>query len=75
MFEKGLESIGKQTKARVGDKTMMDALIPAVESMRNSAQQGLDIPAMLEEAASAAMQGAEIDQKFSCSLRSGEIPG
>jgi len=59
MFEMGLESIGKQTKARKGDKTMMDALIPAVESMRNSAQQGLDIPEMLEKAASAARQGAE----------------
>lgn len=64
VFEKGLESIGKQTKARVGDKTLMDALIPAVESLRASAQEGQDIPTMLASAAAAAWQGAESTKDF-----------
>jgi dihydroxyacetone kinase-like protein len=64
MFELGLESIEKQTKARVGDKTLMDALIPAVTSLRSSVQQGLEIPAMLEMAAAAASQGAETTKTF-----------
>ena len=51
--------IEKQTKARVGDKTMMDALIPAVQALRANASDGADIWAMLDAAAKAAMQGAE----------------
>lgn len=64
MFEGGLASIGKQTKARLGDKTLMDALIPAVESLRKSADLGQDIPEMLAKAAAAAMQGAETTKNF-----------
>ena len=59
MFEGGLESIEKQTKARVGDKTMMDALIPAVQALRTCADQGQSIAAMLDMAAAAATAGAE----------------
>lgn len=59
MFESGLGSIEKQTKARIGDKTMMDALIPAVQALRTSAEQGAAIAAMLDLAAAAAMEGAE----------------
>src|ERR1700761_9389649 len=31
-LEAGLRAVSRQSKARVGDKTMMDALIPAVEA-------------------------------------------
>ena len=34
MFAGGLSGVKKQTKAQRGDKTMMDALIPAVEAMQ-----------------------------------------
>ena len=34
MFAGGLEGVRKQTKAKQGDKTMMDALIPAVEAIQ-----------------------------------------
>ena len=44
------------TKARVGEKTMMDALIPAVEAAQ--AAPG-DVKAVLEAAAAAAQAGAE----------------
>lgn len=59
MFEQGLTSIEQQTKARVGDKTMMDALIPAVQALRSAADQGKAIPELLEAACAAAIQGAE----------------
>ena len=35
MFAGGLANVQKQTKAQKGDKTMMDALIPAVEMKAN----------------------------------------
>ena len=49
------------TKARVGDKTMMDALIPAVEAA--VASDG-DIPDILSAAAKAAAQGAAATEKI-----------
>jgi phosphoenolpyruvate---glycerone phosphotransferase subunit DhaL len=59
MFEQGVVSIEQQTKARVGDKTLMDALIPAVEALRSQADQGKTIPELLEAASEAAKQGAD----------------
>lgn len=64
IFERGLVSIEQQTKARVGDKTLMDALIPAVESLKASAQQGKEITEMLALAADAAWKGAELTKNF-----------
>lgn len=57
MFSGGLVGVKKQTKAKRGDKTMMDALEPAVEAMQ--AQQTNDIKTMLEAGAEAARNGAE----------------
>jgi dihydroxyacetone kinase-like protein len=59
MFEGGLKAIEQQTKARAGDKTLLDALIPAVQAIRAAAQQGETIHGMLVAAATAARQGAE----------------
>jgi dihydroxyacetone kinase-like protein len=58
MFEAGLAAIQEQTKAKVGDKTMIDALIPAIDALRKSATEGKDIEAMFREAALAAETGA-----------------
>ena len=58
LFVGGLAGISKQTKAKVGDKTLMDALIPAVEAM----QKKSDLKTALDAAASAAMRGAESTQ-------------
>ena len=33
MFRGGLTGVQEQTKAKPGDKTMMDALVPAVEAI------------------------------------------
>jgi len=59
MFEAALESVRKRTKAQIGDKTIMDAMIPAVETARQAAKDGLEIAAMLERAAEAAHKGAD----------------
>lgn len=57
MFAGGLANVEKQTQARKGDKTMMDALIPAVEAMQESTSD--DIKTLFSVAAVAAGQGAE----------------
>lgn len=57
MFAGGLENVQKQTKAQKGDKTMMDALIPAVEAMHDSDAD--DVKVLLSTAADAALKGAE----------------
>lgn len=56
MFKGGLEGVQKQTKAAKGDKTMMDALQPAVEAM--IASQATTVAELMQEAASAALRGA-----------------
>jgi dihydroxyacetone kinase-like protein len=58
-FEAALESVRSQTQAQPGDKTMMDALVPAVMAMRQAADAGASIPAALAKAAEAAAKGAE----------------
>jgi dihydroxyacetone kinase-like protein len=56
MFQGGLQGIQQQTKAGKGDKTMMDALIPATEAMVSA--DTADIRELLSAAAKAAQQGA-----------------
>jgi dihydroxyacetone kinase-like protein len=58
LFEAGLEGVRKRTRARVGDKTMIDALEPAVRALRAAADDGADAPAALLRAAEAAEEGA-----------------
>jgi dihydroxyacetone kinase-like protein len=50
------ESLFEITKARVGDKTMMDALIPAVDA---ACQAENDVVKVLQAASGAALQGAK----------------
>ncbi len=59
MFEAGLVAMQRITKATVGDKTMMDALVPAVRALGTSAAQGVDIARAFEAAQEAAEKGAE----------------
>lgn len=59
MFEGGLARVRKQTKAQPGDKTMIDALVPAVGAIRAAADAGAEITTMLERGAAAAAAGAE----------------
>jgi dihydroxyacetone kinase-like protein len=61
-FQAGLRAVSRQTKARPGDKTMMDALIPAVDAVSAAAGAGKTIPEALDDAALAAKLGAESTQ-------------
>ena len=58
LFEAGLAGVEKRTRAKVGDKTVIDALVPAVQALRRAAELGRDVRACLGEAAEAAEEGA-----------------
>jgi len=58
-FEAGLGALLKQTKARPGDKTMMDALVPAVQAFEAAASAGKSVREAMQEAADAARIGAD----------------
>ncbi len=59
IFESGLNAVLKQTRARPGDKTMVDAVAPAVAAIRSAAASGAPVAAALKQAAAAARAGAE----------------
>jgi len=56
IFAAGLANVRRQTKAKVGDKTMLDALIPATDALQ--AHVDLGIGGMFSAAADAAAAGA-----------------
>lgn len=61
MFEEGLAMLQSQTSAAVGDKTMMDAMIPAIEAMRAKidAEPSATLTDVFQSAADAAKEGAD----------------
>jgi len=59
MFESGLQNVRFSTKAAVGDKTLMDALIPAIGAMTALKGTGATLPTIFAAAAAAAREGAE----------------
>lgn len=61
MFAGCLSAMEDITTAKVGDKTMMDALIPAVKA---AAEASDDIPEILQAAAEAAAQGAKESEQY-----------
>ena len=56
-LRRGLNDLKRKSPAAVGDKTMMDALVPAVEALE--AKQGESLSMALRSAAEAAKQGAQ----------------
>ncbi|SRR5579864_8466315 len=64
MFEAGLAALRRQTKAQPGDKTMMDALVPAIQALRAAADSGKSVHEALSDAAAAARAGAEATRSF-----------
>lgn len=57
-FEGGLAALTRQSRAQVGDKSMFDALVPGIQSMRHSAEEGRSLADTLRTAATAAEKGA-----------------
>lgn len=62
MERKSLKAIQERGKAQVGDKTMVDALAPAVEAMERNGDKGL--LEMLKAAEAAAARGVEDTKKY-----------
>ncbi len=59
MFEYSLRGIEKRGGAKVGDKTLLDALDPAVASLQKSSAEMAPISSALKQAARAAQAGYE----------------
>ena len=54
----GLDNLRQKTKAAVGDKTMIDAIVPAVDVLMQEAEHSKSLSTALKHAAEAAEQGA-----------------
>ncbi len=59
MFRSAIEGIKKRGETDLGDKTLLDALSPAVDSLEKSFKEGKDGSAALQEAAVVARKCAE----------------
>jgi phosphoenolpyruvate---glycerone phosphotransferase subunit DhaL len=58
-LDAGLEGVKARGKAEPGDKTMVDALTPAVEALRQAVDEGASLQAGLARSAAAAREGME----------------
>lgn len=59
LFQAGVDGIQQRGKAALGDKTMLDALLPAVDAMRAALEAGNDLPEILDRGAAAAEAGMQ----------------
>jgi phosphoenolpyruvate---glycerone phosphotransferase subunit DhaL len=57
MLEAALEGIKARGKAQPGEKTMLDALTPALEAAKAAHAQGIELPQMMRRASDAAEAG------------------
>jgi dihydroxyacetone kinase-like protein len=58
-LDTGLGGVVQRGKAEVGDKTMVDALTPAVRALRQAVSEGAALAGALERWASAAQEGMQ----------------
>ena len=63
MISSGIAKMHKQSRAQIGDKTMMDAMLPAMEALNNADESG-SITDALAAAAKAAADGAEATKEM-----------
>lgn len=59
LMQSAVEGIQKRGGAKLGDKTLLDALIPAIESLKKSAEAGEDILEAIKKSTERAKDGAE----------------
>lgn len=59
LLQSAIEGIQKTGGAKLGDKTLLDALIPTVESLKESSQAGENLDEAIKKGANAAVAGAE----------------
>ena len=60
MFSAAVAGIQKRGGAQLGDKTLLDALIPATQSLENANKEGKTITEAFADAAQSAHEGAEM---------------
>lgn len=58
-LEAGVQGVVTRGKAQRGDKTMLDALLPAVEALREAVEDGADLSEATARTAAAAEEGME----------------
>jgi len=59
MLRAGVDGIMARGKAQVGDKTMLDAFVPAVDALQAATEQHLDLHTALQRASDAAKFGRD----------------
>lgn len=59
LFRAGLNGVQRRGKAELNDKTMVDALLPAVEALEDAAENGTPLSEAIQQAANAAKEGME----------------
>ncbi|MDO5100327.1 MAG: dihydroxyacetone kinase subunit DhaL [Eubacteriales bacterium] len=64
VFRSSLAALQKRGKAKVGDKTMVDALAPAVDALEKAALAGEDLAGSFAAAAAAAAEGVEASKGY-----------
>jgi dihydroxyacetone kinase-like protein len=57
LFQAGIEGVGQRGKAAAGDKTMLDALLPALDAMGKGLQDGCSLAVILGAGVAAAQAG------------------
>ena len=65
LFQAGVEGMQQRGKAERGDKTMMDAWLPAVDAMRGALEAGGGVSEVLDQGTAAAEAGAEETKSMS----------
>lgn len=58
-FAQGVEAVKQRGKSDLGEKTMLDTLIPAAAALQRGTAEGLALPALLDALDAAAAAGAE----------------
>jgi len=64
LFQAGVDGLQQRGKATLGDKTMMDAWLPAVDAMRGALEAGSGLTEILERGAAAAEAGVQATIKM-----------
>ena len=57
LFQAGVEGVQQRGKAAAGDKTMLDALLPALDAMRKRLEDGCSMAVILDAGVAAAHAG------------------
>jgi phosphoenolpyruvate---glycerone phosphotransferase subunit DhaL len=65
LFEVGVDGLQQRGKAALGDKTMMDAWLPAVDAMRGALEAGSGLTEILDRGAAAAEAGVHATMSMS----------